>query len=140
MPAAMRRQATDNPGISISRNMRIDRWLWCVRFFKTRNLATRAVKGKRVTVNGQSVKPAREIAVGEKVLISQQDGQVEVVVTSIPQRRGPYKEACSSYEETEDSIAGRQARRTQPGNQIRVKRPDARGRRRLRQLKRVDSI
>lgn len=89
--------------------LRIDRWLWCARFFKTRGLAAEAVKGGHVRVNGQRVKPARDVKVGDRLTIAHGDTERDVDVVAIPTRRGPAPEAAKCYVETEVSIGRRQA-------------------------------
>jgi len=88
-------------------SLRIDRWLWCARFFKTRSLAADAVKGGHVRVNGQRAKPARDIKVGDTLVILKDGIEREVTVAAIPVRRGPAPEASRCYVETEASIARR---------------------------------
>lgn len=119
-------------------SLRIDRWLWCTRFFKTRSLAADAVKGGHVRVNGQRVKPARDVKIGDTLAILQGDVEREVTVAAIPARRGPAPEASRCYTETEESIARRaeaQERRTIEREMYRAPtagRPDKRTRRLLR--------
>jgi len=118
--------------------LRIDRWLWCARFFKTRSLAADAVKGGHVRVNGQRAKPARDVKVGDLLTILQGDIEREVTVAGIPVRRGPAPEASLCYVETEASIARRaeaQERRKIERDLYRAPtpgRPDKRTRRLLR--------
>ncbi|HEX6993529.1 MAG TPA: RNA-binding S4 domain-containing protein [Gammaproteobacteria bacterium] len=88
-------------------SLRIDRWLWCARFFKTRSLAADAVKGGHVRVNGQRAKPSRDVKVGDTLEILQGGIEREVTVAAIPVRRGPAPEASLCYVETEASIARR---------------------------------
>ncbi len=119
-------------------SLRIDRWLWCARFFKTRSIAAEAVKGGHVRVNGQRAKPARDIRVGDTLKILQGDVEREVTVAGIPARRGPAPEASRCYVETEASIARRleaQERRAADRELHRsptAGRPDKRTRRLLR--------
>lgn len=89
--------------------LRIDRWLWCARFFKTRGLAAEAVKGGHVRLNGQRVKPARDVKVGDRLAITQGEIEREVSIAAIPARRGPAPEAARCYIETEASIERREA-------------------------------
>lgn len=96
--------ALDTEGV-----LRIDRWLWCARFFKTRGLAADAVKGGHVRLNGQRVKPARDVKVGDRLAITQGEIEREVDVTAIPARRGPAPEAARCYVETQASIERREA-------------------------------
>ena len=87
--------------------LRVDRWLWCARFFKTRSLAADAVKGGHVRVNGQRAKPAREIRIGDTLLIDRNDVEYEIAVTGIPSRRGPAPEAARCSVESEASVERR---------------------------------
>ena len=88
--------------------MRIDRWLWVARFFKTRGLAADAVKGGRVHVDGQPVKPSREIGAGDPLEITIGHVHRHVIVRGIAPRRGPASEAALLYEESAESIAERE--------------------------------
>lgn len=85
--------------------LRIDRWLWCARWFKTRGLAALAVTGGRVHLNGQRVKPARAVKPGDRLQISQDGCERELAVLGIPERRGPAAEARRCYAESEASAA-----------------------------------
>jgi ribosome-associated heat shock protein Hsp15 len=89
--------------------MRIDKWLWVARFYKTRSLAAEAVERGRVRVNGQPVKPARELRVGDEVRLEQDvSGQHTVVVRGLSMVRGPAPVAQALYEETAASLAARE--------------------------------
>lgn len=92
---------------------RVDKWLWCARFFKSRSLATEAVAGGKVHLNGQRVKPARSVLVGDVLEITLGFEVATVKVTAIPVRRGPAAEARRCYEETPESIARRERYREQ---------------------------
>ncbi len=93
--------------------LRVDRWLWCARFFKTRSLAAEEVKAGHVRLNGQRTKPAHEIKVGDALRIAKGHDDIEVVVAAIPQRRGPATEALACYDETPESIERRRLRALQ---------------------------
>jgi ribosome-associated heat shock protein Hsp15 len=82
---------------------RVDKWLWCARFFKTRSLAADAVKTGRVQVNGQRAKPARNVEVGEVVSIRQPPYSYEVTVDGLSNRRGPAAAAQTLYTELPES-------------------------------------
>lgn len=88
--------------------MRVDRWLWTARLFKTRSLAAGAVAGGRVHVNGVAVKPSREIAPGDRLEISIGSVRRTVVVRGAAERRVSAAAAAELFEETEDSIAERE--------------------------------
>jgi ribosome-associated heat shock protein Hsp15 len=89
--------------------VRIDKWLWAARFFKTRTLAAEAVTGGHVHVNGVRVKPAREVRVGETVEVTLGGGlRRTVVVEALADKRGPAAAAATLYAETPESIAERE--------------------------------
>ena len=92
---------------------RLDKWLWCARFFKTRGLATTAVTGGRVKVNGDRVKPAHDLRVGDRLTLSVNDEPMEVDVVDFPARRGPASQARACYAETADSLKRREVLREQ---------------------------
>lgn len=87
--------------------MRVDKWLWTARMFKTRGLAAEAVKGGRVHVNGLAVKPSREIAPGDELKVTIGTLRRTVIVRGAAERRVSAVEAARLYEETEESIAER---------------------------------
>ncbi len=88
--------------------MRVDKWLWAARFFKTRSLASAAVTGGRVHVGGERAKPSREVRVGDEVEIVIGQVRRTVIVRGLAERRGPAREAALLYEETPDSVAARE--------------------------------
>lgn len=92
-----------------ARSLRIDKWLWSTRFFKTRGLAARAVTGGHVRLNGARIKPSKEVSPGDSLLIQRGTEKIECVVQAIPQRRGPAAEAQRCFQETEESAARREA-------------------------------
>lgn len=85
--------------------LRLDRWLWHARFYKTRALATAAVEAGRVKVNGARPKPSRVVRVGDQLEVSVAGRWLECIVRGIPVRRGPAPEARLAFEETESSVA-----------------------------------
>jgi ribosome-associated heat shock protein Hsp15 len=89
-------------------HVRIDKWLWAARFFKTRGAATEAVVGGRVQVNGQSVKPARDVHVDDTVEVRVGVQQFTVVVTGLADKRGSATVAATLYQETPESAEERQ--------------------------------
>jgi ribosome-associated heat shock protein Hsp15 len=119
--------------------MRLDKWLWAARFYKTRSLATDAIVNGRVLLNDLRSKPARELNVGDKLLITKEDSRWEITVCSLSEQRGPAIEAQKLYEETEQSRQSRlELRETHklmvdPARDIHG-RPTKRDRRRLGQL------
>jgi ribosome-associated heat shock protein Hsp15 len=84
--------------------VRIDKWLWAARFFKTREQASKACELGRVTSSGQRAKPAREVRAGDMLRIQKEDGEREVEVLALSQQRGPATVAQTLYRETEASI------------------------------------
>ncbi|NML45149.1 RNA-binding S4 domain-containing protein [Ramlibacter sp. G-1-2-2] len=121
--------------------LRIDKWLWCARFFKTRSLACDEIDKGRVQVNGQDVKPAREVKVGDTVAMRREGVTRTVVVKGLSNMRGPAPVAQQLYEETPESIAERERaaerRRLapEPAAAIEHGRPTKRDRRDLDQQK-----
>jgi ribosome-associated heat shock protein Hsp15 len=89
--------------------LRVDKWLWAARLTKTRSLAADAVKGGRVQVNGQRVKPSKEVGPGDRLEITFGQSRRAVVVLGVAARRGPAKEAELLYAETAESVAAREA-------------------------------
>jgi len=82
---------------------RIDKWLWAARFFKTRELASKACELGRVTSNGVRAKPAREVKVGDMIHLENETGSFEVEVLELSQQRGPATVAQTLYRETDES-------------------------------------
>lgn len=91
--------------------LRIDKWLWAARFFRTRTLAADAVDLGRVRVNGERVKPAREARVGDRVELHVGEARSEFVISALSAHRGPAPVAQQLYQETTESVARRQRRR-----------------------------
>jgi ribosome-associated heat shock protein Hsp15 len=89
--------------------MRIDRWLWAARFFKTRSLATDAVAGGHARLNGERVKPAKDVRAGDVVDVRVGETRFTVVVQGLAERRGPARVAATLYEETAESVEARAA-------------------------------
>jgi ribosome-associated heat shock protein Hsp15 len=120
---------------------RLDKWLWCARFYKTRSLATAAIDGGKVHLNAERVKPAHRVRVGDRLSLSLDGVVAEFEVLGLPTRRGPAAEAQTHYLETPASAARRvQLREQQRLAQISRPRPDSRpdkrDRRRLLRLHR----
>jgi ribosome-associated heat shock protein Hsp15 len=90
--------------------VRLDKWLWAARFFKSRGLATEAVSGGRVHLNEVRVKPAKEVRVGDTVEVTIGEVHRTVLVTGVSDRRGPATVAATLYEETPESVAAREQR------------------------------
>ena len=88
--------------------VRIDKWLWAARFFKTRAFAQEAVTGGKVHLNGERVKPARNVAVGDRLEVTKGEQRFVVDVLAVSDKRGPAKVAETLYAETEQSRAERE--------------------------------
>lgn len=117
--------------------LRVDKWLWAARFYKTRTLASEEIVKGRVEVNAAEVKPAREVKVGDTVTLRQGPVTRTVVVRGLSGMRGPAPVAQQLYEETADSVQARQQAAEQrrlspePAHSIEHGRPTKRGRREL---------
>ncbi len=88
--------------------LRVDKWLWAARFFKTRSIAKTAIEGGKVHLSGQRVKVSREICVGEVLVIKQGWDEREIIVKALSNKRGPAPAAQILYAETDASIARRE--------------------------------
>jgi ribosome-associated heat shock protein Hsp15 len=88
--------------------MRLDKWLWAARFFKTRKLAVEAITGGKVHLNGKRAKPGREIRPGTHLEIHKGSFEWDITVKVIPKQRRPASEAINFYQETEESIQRRE--------------------------------
>ncbi|WP_137939050.1 S4 domain-containing protein [Chitinivorax sp. B] len=93
--------------------VRIDKWLWAARFYKTRSLATEAVDLGRVLINDDRIKPARIIKLGDTVQLRRGDDTATVMVKGVSESRGPAPMAQLLYEETAESLAARVERKEQ---------------------------
>ena len=93
--------------------VRLDKWLWAARFFKTRSLATEAVTGGKVELNGQRPKPAKEVRVGDRLRVRLGPFVHELTVRALGERRGPASVAATLYDESPESIAARERLREQ---------------------------
>jgi ribosome-associated heat shock protein Hsp15 len=120
----------------MSEPVRVDKWLWAARLFKTRALAVEAVKGGRVQLNGERVKPGREIHPGDRLEVTLAPVRLGLVVLATSRRRGPASEAALLYEETAESRTARErhaaeSRLARPPGAQGGPRPTKRDRRRL---------
>ena len=119
---------------------RVDQWLWMARFFKTRSLAAEAVEAGHARVNGERVKPSRELKAGDAVRVRAGELEWNVEVRAMAQRRGPATEAVQLYAETEDSRGRREQllamRKAAPQRPAHEGRPTKRERRVLDRFKR----
>ena len=93
--------------------VRLDKWLWAARFFKTRSLATEAVNGGKVELNGQRPKPAKELKIGDQLRIRTGPFVHAITVRALSDRRGPPAAAALLFEESAESIAARERLREQ---------------------------
>jgi ribosome-associated heat shock protein Hsp15 len=122
--------------------VRVDKWLWAARFFKTRSAATKAVVGGRVHVNGATVKPSREIRPGDMIQVTIRVGKRTVKVVDLSERRGPPATAAALYAETPESVLARESaalerRLARPPGADLGSRPTKLDRRRLDALRRT---
>jgi ribosome-associated heat shock protein Hsp15 len=120
--------------------VRIDKWLWAARLFKTRSLAAQAVAGGKVQLNGARVKPARAIRSGDRLEIHKDGFEFDITVLDLSERRGPASVAQMLYRESEASMQRRQHLKEQhrlaaAGTPRPQTRPDKKARRQLRNLK-----
>lgn len=99
--------------MTTAESVRLDKWLWAARFFKTRSLAAEAAQGGKVHVRGDRAKPARAVRIGDRLEIRRGPYEWVVTVKGLSTRRGPGKDAVLLYEETEESVRNRDAARAQ---------------------------
>ena len=123
--------------------IRLDKWLWAARFFKTRSLASQAVAGGKVHVNGQRVKPARIVQAGDELKITRSEETFIVKILALCEKRRPAVEAQLLYEETAESIQVREAERAvrkmiHAGQTAPDHRPGKRDRRKIREFTRKE--
>jgi len=121
--------------------VRIDKWLWAARFFKTRSLAARACELSRIQVNNQAIsKPAREVHVADRLRITNDSGEFEIEVLELSEIRGPAQVAQTLYHETEASREQRlkvaaERKAAREWEQLPAARPNKRDRRRIIQFR-----
>ena len=120
--------------------VRIDKWLWAARFFKTRSLAAHACELGRVESRGQRVKPAHEVHAGDMLLVKNDSGDFEIEILALSEIRGPAPVAQTLYRETEESRERRrkeaEIRKVQPRFETtREGRPTKRDRRKISRLR-----
>ena len=135
----MSERKPDNP-----EEMRLDKWLWCARFFKTRSLAADAIKAGKIQVNDIRIKPAKTITPGDRIIIKRTPYLYEVTIKSLTKNRKSASEATQLYEERPESILARQ----QLSEQLKInaqmfpqskRRPSKRDRRQIIRFKNVRS-
>jgi ribosome-associated heat shock protein Hsp15 len=100
-------QRSDDADKGGAGRVRVDKWLWAARFFKTRSLAADAIGGGKILVNGERVKPAKLIQAGDEVRVRLGPYEHVVKVRGVSERRGPATVAATLYEETDASVAAR---------------------------------
>ena len=123
--------------------VRIDRWLWAARFFKTRSLAKATVEGGKVHLESSRVKPSKEVQVGQQLEIRRGDTFQVVIIETLSEQRGSATVAQTLYTETPESIEQREVRKSvrrmeRAGLNIPSSKPDKKNRRALAQLKDLD--
>jgi len=138
---ARKSQAAEHPD---AHRARLDKWLWCARFYKTRSLASEAVAGGKVHLNDARVKPAHTLAVGDRLSVTQGFVVRDVVVLRLPERRGTAAQAQECYEESAESVVRRERLKEQHALAAAISprpesRPDKRERRLLHRLHRRQS-
>jgi ribosome-associated heat shock protein Hsp15 len=121
-------------------SVRIDKWLWAARFFKTRSMAARACDLGRIQSNGQPAKCAREVRVGDMLRVTNEGGEFQVEVLALSEVRGPASVAQTLYRETEESReqrmeAAAERKAMREFEQLPASRPDKRDRRRIIQFR-----
>lgn len=120
--------------------VRVDRWLWASRLVKTRGLAAEAAAGGRVHVNGVRVKPAKDVRPGDELELTTGPLRRTVIIRATAPRRGPAKDAQLLYEETEESIARREAYAAQRRADSTPQYPSGHGRPTKRDRRRLDAM
>ena len=124
----------------MNEKLRIDKWLWAARFFKTRSLAKAAIEGGKVQVGGQRIKVSKEIMVGDQLRVRQGWDEKDIVIVALSDQRRGAPEASQLYQETDESIARREAEavaRKAAGGMIErpMKRPSKRERRQIHRFR-----
>jgi ribosome-associated heat shock protein Hsp15 len=125
---------------SVRPSVRIDKWLWAARFFKTRALAAKACGLGRIQTNGQPAKPARDVHIGDMLRVSNEGGEFEIEVLLLSEVRGPAAVAQTLYRETESSRelrlkAAAERKAMKDFEQLPAGRPTKRDRRRIIQFR-----
>ncbi|MGB3210575.1 MAG: RNA-binding S4 domain-containing protein [Desulforhopalus sp.] len=123
--------------------VRLDKWLWAARFFKTRSMAGKAINGGKVHVNGNRVKAARNVLVGDQLLITIGFNQFHITVLALAKFRRPAKEARLLYIESDESLKAREQQRdlrrmANAGFTAPAQKPSKRDRRKIKSFTRKD--
>jgi ribosome-associated heat shock protein Hsp15 len=127
----------------IQEKLRLDKWLWAARFFKTRSLASRAVNGGKVRLNGFRVKAARAVNIGDELLVTRGDTEIKIKILALNSYRRPASEAQLLYKEDEESIRAREEARQlrrlfNASHSTPAKKPNKRDRRKIKEFVRKD--
>lgn len=126
-----------NKSLHDAASLRIDKWLWAARFFKTRSLATEAIHAGHIKLNGSTIKPAREVKIGDELDITASNVRFTIFIRGLNDQRRPASEAQALYEETSESIERRERVKEAhklaptPGSDLRG-RPTKKARRQIR--------
>jgi ribosome-associated heat shock protein Hsp15 len=119
--------------------VRADKWLWAARFYKTRSLAMAAINGGKVHLNGERIKPARKLVVGDQLTVQKGIYRFAITITGLSLRRGPADVARTLYSESDESRQERQAlqeaQKLQGESSQRQGRPDKRARRQIHRFR-----
>jgi ribosome-associated heat shock protein Hsp15 len=124
--------------------VRIDKWLWAARFFRTRALAKKAIEGGKVRIDGQRTKPSKDVKVGEIIIVRQGWDEKEVVVESLSDQRRGAPEAAALYSETPNSLAQREKmaaerKAARAGHQASAHKPSKKERRQIHRFLEQDN-
>lgn len=124
--------------------VRVDKWLWAARFFKTRGLAKTAIENGKIRCDGQRIKPSRNLRGGELLNIRKDEQVFEIQVVALSDRRGPASQAVLLYQETEQSLLKREQTRQMRRDEwvsrpVPERRPDKKQRRQLNRIKQDQS-
>ena len=125
--------------------VRIDKWLWAARFFKTRAMATEAINGGHVHVNGQRIKPSRPLSIGDELTVTKPPYTFIIEVIDLSEKRGPASKAMLLYQETEQSQLKRETLREQiklqaANSPAPRRRPDKQQRRKIIRFKNINEV
>lgn len=131
-------------GYSVDK-VRIDKWLWAARFYKTRAMATEAINGGHVHLNGQRIKPSRTVMVGDEISITRPPYTFDIQVKALSEKRGPATIALTLYDENQQSKDKRESLRQQlrlqaANNPSPQKRPDKQQRRKIIRFKNINEV
>ena len=121
-------------------SVRLDKWLWAARFFKTRSIAREAVSGGKVHLNGNRAKPGRSLNTGDELRIQRGEEEYTITIVELTVRRGPAAIARTLYEESEENRSRREQlaeerKRDHQKSAARIRRPDKRERRKIVRFK-----